>query len=68
MKHVDEAFTGKLQAIINLQTELQLEEHKYTSLKRANKSHEIFKQTQLRIKRLKMQLKEKEADALTLFK
>lgn len=67
MKRMHEAFTCKLQEIVNLQAELQLQEDKYASFKKANESHEVLKETLLTINRLKAQLKEKEADALTLF-
>lgn len=67
MKQIDDALTNKLQQIVNLQTELQLQKDKYASLVKTHKSPDTLKETRFNIMRLQAALKEKEGDALSLF-
>ncbi len=67
MKQIDHALTNKLQQIVNLKTELQVQKDKYVSLVKTHKSPDILKETRFKIMRLQAALKEKEGDALSLF-
>jgi len=67
MKQIDTAVTHKLQEIVNLQTELTLQENRYTELLKADEPFEKLREIRLKIKYLKVELRAKEDHALTLF-
>ena len=67
MKLSNVELTSKLQELVNLQTEIKLQEDKYASLSEADESSEILKEIRHKIKYLKVELKAKEEHAMTLF-
>ena len=68
MKQIESAVANKLQEIVNLQTELKLQEHKYVSMLKADQPFEKLKEIRSKIKYLKVELKAKQDHALALFK
>ena len=67
MKQIDNAVTSKLQEIVDLQKEIDLQENRYKALLDADERFEKLREIHLKIKYLKVELKAKEGHALTLF-
>ena len=66
MKQTDTVFTGKLQDIADLQTEIKLLEDKYSSMLKADEPLEKLKQVYTKIKYLKLELQTKQDHAFAL--
>lgn len=67
MQARDTQITDELQEIVGLQTELKMQEDRYTSLLKADEPLEKLKEIRLKIKYLKTSLNKKEKQATTLF-
>ena len=67
MQVINGMLAKKLQEIVDLQTEIELQEKIYTSLLEVGESIEIINEILLKIKYLKVELKAKEDHAMTLF-
>lgn len=68
MQAINNALVDKLKELLALQNEIDLLEDKYTLLLKADEALEVLKETQLKIKYLKVELNTKEEHTLTLFK
>ena len=68
MQVINNALANKLKKLLALQEDIDLLEDKYTLLLKADEPLEVLKETQLKIKYLKVELNAKEEHALTLFK
>jgi hypothetical protein len=67
MKVNYEAITSKLQEIVNLQAEIELQEIQYKLLLKTDTQFEVLKEARLKIKYLKTELTAKEKSAITSF-
>ena len=67
MKVNYEAITSKLQEIVNLQAEIELQEIQYKLLLKTDTQFEVLKEARLKIKYLKTELTTKEKSAITSF-
>ena len=67
MKQIEKVVTDKLQEIVDLQKEIELQEDRYRALLKADEPLEKLKEVHLKIKYLKVELKAKENHALALF-
>lgn len=67
MKQVVNAVTDKLQEIVALQKEIELQEDRYNSLLKADEPFEKLREIRTKIKYLKVELKAKGDHALALF-
>ena len=67
MQAFNEVLTVKIQEILNLQTEIELTEKQYRLLLASDQPFELLRETRLKIKNLKLELKAKEESAITSF-
>ena len=67
MKQIDNALTSKLQEIVGLQEEIELQEKKYRELIKCDEPFEKVKEIRSKIKYLKVELTAKQDHALALF-
>jgi hypothetical protein len=65
MQLVNDSLSAKLQEIVDLRTEIKLQEDKYFSLLKFDEPFEKLKEIKTKIKYLKVELKAKEEHALT---